>query len=389
MARPSSATRKWCIDMSGFDVTTEFTGSSEATDTVTAVREALGQVQKEMAVAGRGPQLLAGMTWRSPEPSRFHPARREVDLAYREVFGGFRPHIALERASQPGLVVRATLRRTLAASLGRDAAMFGPYDRQALAREYSPRLQADMGEVFRRWSRDGAAFRARHPALDIAYGSTRDETFDLFLPKSGANPPVWVFIHGGYWQASDKEQHAQFAAGMLKSGFAVAMPNYGLAPETAMPMMVTQMMALIAFLRTEGRNLGIDGTRLHVAGHSAGAHLAAMVAAWALPSTLRSALLLSGIFDLKPLTLLPVIKLLRASNNPAKLSPIAQPMPQGVRVRLAVGEAESDEFKRQSGEMATAWKAPAPLIVPGHHFSMLDGLNGGPLLDLAREAAAD
>lgn len=58
------------------------------------------------------------------------------------------------------------------------------------------------------------------------------------------------------------------------------------------------------------------------------------------------------------------------------------------RLAFAVGEGESDAFKRQSAMLAKMWGAPEPLICQGHHFSMLDGLNGGALLDLALRTAA-
>ena len=105
--------------------------------------------------------------------------------------------------------------------------------------------------------------------------------------------------------------------------------------------------------------------------------------------TLRSVLLLSGLFDLEPLTLLPMGALLKLTPaSVAELSPLRMPAPAGVKVALAVGAGESDEFKRQSQAMAAAWRAPDPLIVPGHHFAMLEGLNGGALLQLATSLAA-
>ncbi|WP_395673517.1 hypothetical protein [Inquilinus sp.] len=85
---------------------------------------------------------------------------------------------------------------------------------------------------------------------------------------------------------------------------------------------------------------------------------------------------------------LPVGRLLKLQpRSIATLSPPLLPAPAELRIGLAVGEGESDEFKRQSRALAEAWAAPEPLIVPGHHFSMLDGLNGGALLALARSLA--
>src|SRR5690606_12699970 len=139
-----------------------------------------------------------------------------------------------------------------------------------LAGQYSPRLQTDMEALFRQWSEDGGAFRAHHRGLDLAYGPGVYERLDLYRPQGAMRAPLWVFLHGGYWQASDKTQHAQFAKGMLDAGYAVAMPNYGLAPDTPLTIIVDQVGAALRFLAREADSLGIDATRIHLAGHSAG-----------------------------------------------------------------------------------------------------------------------
>jgi arylformamidase len=246
-----------------------------------------------------------------------------------------------------------------------------------------------MNVLFKQWSKDGARFRAGRGGLDLCYGPGRYETFDLFLPQGIERPPVWIFVHGGYWQASDKLQHTQFAQGMLDAGYAVVMANYGLAPETGLATIVQQVSRLLTYLVEEAASLSIDADRLHVAGHSAGAHIAAMIAAQGTVPTLRSVLLLSGLFDLEPLTLLPMGTLLKLTRSSvAALSPARIAAPIGIKVALAVGADESDEFKRQSQVMASSWNAPDPLIVPGHHFNMLEGLNEGALLELATSLAS-
>ena len=104
---------------------------------------------------------------------------------------------------------------------------------------------------------------------------------------------------------------------------------------------------------------------------------------------IASALLLSGLYHLNPLGHLPLGRLLGLDDaaRATRLSPIAQPRPTATRIAFAVGEGESDAFKAQSAALAATWQAPAPLICPGHHFSMLEGLNGGALFDLALQTA--
>lgn len=363
----------------------EIIAHSAESDPVEALRDALGDILAGLVAAGCGPHHLREMIWETDRPEAFHLSRHTIELAYRETFAGFRPSIRLQPRSEPGLTIRA---RHAAAQPLPETLVDG-YTLRELGRQYSPRLQADMKALFRQWSRDGEAFRARHGAADLAYGPGRFERLDLYRPAGATRAPIFVFIHGGYWQASDKVQHAQFAHGLLNAGYAVAMPNYGLAPDTPLEASLAQSVAALSFLAREADALGLDAGSLHISGHSAGGHLAAMVLCAESAPPVASALLLSGLYDLKPLSHLPLGRLLGLDDaaRATRLSPIAQLRPQATRIAFAVGEGESDAFKAQSAALAAAWQTPAPLICPGHHFSMLEGLNGGALLDLALKTA--
>lgn len=363
----------------------ELVAESAEADPVEALRDTLSALLDGMIAAGRGPHHLLDMSWASDQPAAFHLSRHEIELAYREVLIGFRPPIRLLPKGGPGLTVRARLAEPQPLP---DIQIDG-YGLRELGRQYSPRLQADMTALFRQWSRDGAAFRAGHAGLDLAYGPGRFETLDLYRPAGAQRAPIFVFIHGGYWQASDKVQHAQFAQGLLAAGFAVAMPNYGLAPDAPLEASVAQTVAALNFLVREAEALDLDPTQLHVSGHSAGGHLAAMALCDPSAPPIASALLLSGLYDLKPLGHLPIGRLLGLDDveRATRLSPLGRPRPSNMRLAFAVGEGESEAFKRQSAMQAAAWHGPEPLICAGHHFSMLDGLNGGALLDLALQTA--
>jgi len=365
----------------------EIVAHSAGTDPAEALRDTLGDILARLVAAGCGPHHLHDMVWETDRPEAFHFSRHIVELAYRETFAGFRPPISLRPAPRPGLTIRA--RHVTPQAL--PEVLVDGYPLRELGRQYSPRLQADMKALFRQWSRDGAAFRDSRGAADLAFGPGRFETLDLYRPAGVARAPIFVFIHGGYWQASDKVQHAQFAKGLLDAGYAVAMPNYGLAPDTPLEASITQSVAALKFLVREAEALGLDADRLHISGHSAGGHLAAMALCAPDAPPIASALLLSGLYDLKPLGHLPLGRLLGLDDaeRTIRLSPIAQPHPRTARIAFAVGAGESDAFKAQSVALATAWQAPAPLICPGHHFAMLEGLNGGALLDLALQTAKD
>jgi len=361
-------------------------GAAVGGDAVCALGDALNECLHNLIVAGAGPHHLVAMAWECAQPEELHPGRREVDRAWREVFAGFRPELEIRQWSGEGVRVRAAAR--VPQSEPPMTTLFRNYSAAELARQMSPRNQVpDMLAVFRQWTRDGAALRARHKGLDISYSDHRDCTLDLYRPEGGAaRPPVFVFIHGGYWQAASKDQHAQVCEGMLRNGFAVANIDYPLAPETPLARIVEHVRDALNFLVLEQDNLGIDATNMHVSGHSAGGHLAAMMASDPLAPPLRSALLLSGIFDvaaLAPIPMGPVLGLHDSATVEA-LSPIRRAPRSGTRIAVSLGGLESDEFKRQSAEIAQKWGAATPLHLEGaHHFNLIDGLNGGPLLDLA------
>jgi arylformamidase len=360
-------------------------------DDVGALHKALGAAAARLGAAGAAPPHMVEMIWRARDPAAVHPARRDVDRTRREVFAGFRPPLRLERIEAGE--VRVAIRARVPAPQPDDAPVFAGYTRAQLAAQMSPRNQVpDMGAVFAKWTADGAAARARMGAgLDIAYGPARDQILDLYRPAGVQRPPVWVFIHGGYWQASTKDQHAQFCTGMVEAGYAVANIDYSLAPEAPLARIVEQVRAALWFLVREADNLSIDASRMHVSGHSAGGHLSAFMACDPLAPPLVSAHPLSGVFDLESLMHLPMGRILGLDTmeDVQRLSPNRMRPRAGVRLAFAVGGAESDEFRRQSAELARAWSAPAPLIVPGaNHFTLPEPLAGGDLLQQAKALCA-
>jgi arylformamidase len=364
-----------------------FNGASTAAEPLVALRQALIEAAKAMAVAGVPPTALINMAWTSRRPATIHPLAHDVDLSYRESFGGFRPPIEVRWADHDG--VRVVIHARKPAAPVSTGPVWGGFTLPELAREYSPRtLVPDMGAIFDAWRRDGAAFRAKHLTVELPFGPTASETVDIYLPDDGGGArPLWIFIHGGYWQAADKAQHAQFAAGMLAAGYAVAMPNYTLAPAATIHVIVQQMQRMLVFLAREAPALGCDPEQIHLSGHSAGGQLTALLACMPEGQLIKSALPLSGVFDLTPLSHLPMGGFLgiNSSAGVALLSPQRlKPLPH-IRIGAAVGGGESAEFRRQTTMYANALAIPSRAIAGKHHFDLLDGLNGGELLEFAKE----
>src|ERR1700730_8886971 len=68
--------------------------------------------------------------------------------------------------------------------------------------------------------------------LDLRYGERPRATLDYFPAKAKA--PLFVFIHGGYWQRNEKERFAFTADGPRAHGINVAVPGYTLGPQARM-----------------------------------------------------------------------------------------------------------------------------------------------------------
>ncbi len=243
----------------------------------------------------------------------------------------------------------------------------------------------DHPQIFERWQRDSALVRRTHAGLlDMPIGVAAKERLD-FYPAHRPGAPLLVFIHGGWWRSLDKSDFTFIVPAYRRAGFNVALTNYTLAPEASIEQIVLQQLRAISWLYRQADSLEFDRTRIVVAGHSAGAHLAAMMMAahwpvWdgALPRDLvRGGVLMSGLFDLAPIVHTDFVNtdLKLDPQSAARLSPADMPQSHPTPFLTSVGDQESDEFKRQNGLIASRWKATHRADVPlqgYHHLSICD-----------------
>ncbi len=112
--------------------------------------------------------------------------------------------------------------------------------------------------------------------IEIAYGADARQRLD-FTPAPAARAPLVLFIHGGAWSAGDKRMAGHMAAHFHARGYAFASVNYRLVPDADPRRQAEDVAAAIANLLGDARRLGLDDERVMIMGHSAGAHLAALV----------------------------------------------------------------------------------------------------------------
>lgn len=244
----------------------------------------------------------------------------------------------------------------------------------------------ESAAIVARWSAASAAARDRLPCrLGLKYGPTREEYLDFFPAGPGA--PLHLFFHGGYWRRFSARDFSFLAEPLVEAGIAVGIVNYALCPAVTIDEIVRQARAATAWAFAHARKLGCDPDRLTLSGHSAGGHLVAMAAStdwpgdYELPADLvKAGMPVSGLFDLGPFPwsyLQPALQL--TLEQVVRNSPILQLPRRGPPLLVAVGGAETAEFRRQSRDYLAAWRgrglAGEPLEVEGaNHFTVLDRL---------------
>lgn len=229
------------------------------------------------------------------------------------------------------------------------------------------------------WAARAAAFREGMieqglAELDVSYGETARQRFDLFYP--GETPKgVLVFVHGGYWLRFDKSYWSHLAGGALANGWAVAMPSYDLCPEVSIAQITKQITNAVRTIA------GMVAGPISLAGHSAGGHLVARMLEHGrfnpdISSRFQSVMPISPVADLRPL--------LRTSMNEAfkldEAGAIAE-SPTFMRHRVAVpvtvwvGGAERPAFLEQAEGLAAAWGCARVVVPDEHHFNVIDPLS--------------
>ena len=263
--------------------------------------------------------------------------------------------------------------------------VFLDYDQDELDRAYDQQIWApNRDAVITRNALASEAVRARIGSpLTFAYGPTAVETLDVYRTEC-LNAPVMILLHGGAWRSGSARDYAFAAETFVKAGAHHVVPDFATAMDVGLDGMVAQVRRAVAWVRMHAADFGADPERLYLAGHSSGAHLAAC--ALTRLEFPKSALLVSGVYDLLPVRLSARNEYLRIDEQlEHEYSPIRHVERIKSPVTVAWGENEGAEFFRQSKEFAQ--KLGAPTVVGGglNHFEMIETL-ADPRSPLARAA---
>jgi arylformamidase len=252
------------------------------------------------------------------------------------------------------------------------------YDLNAMLPEAAARYEAFC------WRESESVRAALDHRLDVSFGPTIAEHVDVY--PAGEKAPVLVYVHGGFWCLRTSKEFGFVARGPVSRGVATVVTNYDLCPRVTIDEIVRQTRAAVAWAHKNTASFGGDPDRIHVAGHSAGGHLVAMLLAtdwegeYGLPgNVIKGATAISGLYDLAPFPytfLQPKLQL--GYDQIHRNSPILHIPDASPPLLVAYGDDETDEFKRQSEEHLDAWRARGlrgeRLILQGkNHYEVIDG----------------
>jgi acetyl esterase/lipase len=166
---------------------------------------------------------------------------------------------------------------------------------------------------------------------DIAYGPLPRQRLDVYLRPDVRTPaPVVIFFYGGSWQGGDKADYLFVGDAFSSEGFLTVVPDYRVYPDVKFPVFVQDGAQIVRWAHDHVAELGGDPARIYLIGHSAGAHIAVLLAldqryleqAGLDRSAVRAVVGLSGPYDFLPFH----SETLRALFGPAESWPTTQPI---------------------------------------------------------------
>jgi acetyl esterase/lipase len=203
---------------------------------------------------------------------------------------------------------------------------------------------------------DGGAHRV---VTSAAYGQGPRRTLDLYAPAE-KNAPVIVFFYGGSWSGGKKSDYSFAADALASCGFMVAVPDYRLVPAVRYPAFLQDGAAAIAWVRANAARHGGDPDRIVLAGHSAGAYIAVMLAldrdylakANVPDTAIKGAGGISGPYDFYPFDVKASIDAFGQAPDPQATQPITYARADAPPLLLVYGDKDTTVKPRNTLALA-------------------------------------
>lgn len=201
---------------------------------------------------------------------------------------------------------------------------------------------------------------------DFAYGPLPRQRLDVYVPDPAPAQaaPVVVFFYGGAWDSGSKADYRFVGRTLAARGFVAVVPDYRVYPEVVFPGFVEDAAAAVAWTFERAPAFGGDTSRVFVMGHSAGAHLAAMVALNEAylehhrysPRQLAGLIGLSGPYDFLPLKSRRLKKIF-GDPAPKATQPVEFVSAAAPPALLITGDADSRVIPRNTHRLSSRLQA--------------------------------
>jgi len=218
---------------------------------------------------------------------------------------------------------------------------------------------------------------------DLAYGTHPDETVDIFVgPKP--NGTVQIFVHGGAWKNFSKNDYSFPAISYCAAGVTTVVVNFSKLPAARIPDVADQVSRAVSWVYRNVSSFGGDPDRIFMSAHSSGAHLTAnaLQTNWSslgLPQDIvKSAALVSGPYDLVPVMRSARSTYVKLSEDEVEqYSPVRNASNISCPIFVAYADGDTDEFRRQSREFASALQSVGKLSLVRefsglNHFEIME-----------------
>ena len=113
----------------------------------------------------------------------------------------------------------------------------------------------------------------------LPYGASPRQKLDVYAPaKAVTDAPVVVFFYGGSWESGSREDYRFVGEALASIGVVAVVADYRIYPEARFPMFLHDAAGAVRWAAAHAKSYGGDPAKLFLMGHSAGAHIAMMLA---------------------------------------------------------------------------------------------------------------
>lgn len=210
-----------------------------------------------------------------------------------------------------------------------------------------------------------------------AYGADPRQKLNIWTPeKREGAAPVIVFFYGGSWNSGERDLYDFAGRALAEQGFVVVIPDYRLVPQVRFPRFVEDGAAAVAWVEKNVAHFGGDPARITLSGHSAGAHIAAMLTldqqwllrAGASGEVVKHFVGLAGPYDFYPFTSDSAREAFAGVTYPETTQPISFARIDAPPMLLLHGSTDTTVKPRNSVALETAMPGLAKAVV-------LDGID--------------